>query len=104
MPENLNSQSFAKYLRTAFQVRTSESDRAPLELIEVHDLNYSPKLEQFSLIFVGALTPALPQRLYDMEHEHLGSLQLFLVPLGPDSEGKRMRYEAAFNRFRREGA
>ena len=37
----------------------------------------------------------LPQGTYPMEHETLGRLEVFLVPLGPDAQG--MRYEAVFN-------
>ena len=55
-----------------------------------------------SLIFAGSSSPLLPQQLYQMEHEKLGTLQLFVVPIGPDPEGQRMRYEVAFNRLRRE--
>lgn len=51
----------------------------------------------FSLIFRHSLLPQnayLPQQIYHLEHPTLGTLDLFLVPLGPDSEG--MRYEAIF--------
>ena len=49
---------------------------------------------QFSLVFRGPSTQVLPQRTYQLTHADLGALELFLVPLGPDTEG--MRYEAAF--------
>jgi hypothetical protein len=102
--ENLHAGNFAESLRTTFHIQISETERLPLELIEVNELNYTPKLEQFSLIFAASLSPVLIQRLYQLEHEKLGPLRLFLVPVGPDAEGQRMRYEAAFNRLRREGA
>ena len=101
MIENLDAHNFAGCLRTEFQAHVSEAIRQPLELIEVKELNYSPGLEQFSLIFTGSLTPVLEQRVYCLEHQELGALQLFLVPIGTDSEGKKMRYEVAFSRFRR---
>jgi hypothetical protein len=37
----------------------------------------------------------LQQHIYRLEHEQLGALALFLVPLGP--EQGRMRYGAIFN-------
>jgi len=40
------------------------------------------------------MTPLLPQRIYPMEHAHLGVFELFLVPIGPDQHG--MGYEAVF--------
>ena len=48
----------------------------------------------FAIVFRGPLGPVLPQRIYTMDNPHLGSFDLFLVPLGPDEEG--MRYEAVF--------
>ena len=50
--------------------------------------------KQFSLVFLGALHPVLPQGTYQLSHPRLGELELFLVPLGPAPEG--MQYEAAF--------
>lgn len=51
---------------------------------------------QFSLVFLGPAAPALEQGTYQLTHEALGVLELFLVPLGPASGGGGMRYEAAF--------
>ena len=48
----------------------------------------------FSLIYRGPLTPILPQRIYPVEHPELGTLELFLVPVGPEQGG--MQYEAVF--------
>jgi hypothetical protein len=36
----------------------------------------------------------LPQAIYDLEHDALGHLDLFLVPIGPSQGG--MRYQASF--------
>jgi hypothetical protein len=57
---------------------------------------------QFSLVFRGPATPALPQGTYRLTHPELGELAMFLVPLGPDPRGdgpgdaQGMRYEAVF--------
>jgi len=48
----------------------------------------------FSLIFRSPPAAALPQRIYRLQHEQLGALDLFLVPIGPDEAG--MCYEAVF--------
>lgn len=45
-------------------------------------------------MFAGPLEPVLPQATYGLDHETLGHLDLFLVPIGAVSEG--MRYHAAF--------
>jgi hypothetical protein len=45
-------------------------------------------------VFRGGPSPPLPQRIYRVEHEALGALDILLVPLGPDELGQR--YEAIF--------
>jgi hypothetical protein len=42
----------------------------------------------------------LGQGTFEREHDYMGALPLFLVPIAPDREG--MRYEAVFNRFVKE--
>lgn len=49
----------------------------------------------FSLIFVAQHPIILPQRLYRMEHEALGAVSIFLVPVGKDARG--ISYQAVFN-------
>lgn len=48
----------------------------------------------FSLLFSGPRQPVLPQRIYLVEHAQLGSLEIFMVPIGPSAEG--MQYEVIF--------
>ena len=48
----------------------------------------------FSAVFRGPMEPVLPQQIYSLECEEIGSLDLFLVPIGPDKTG--MQYEAVF--------
>ena len=56
-----------------------------------------PRAEPFSAYFLGPRSPALPQRIYTVDHDQLGTLDLFLVPLGPDPKTGGMLYEAVFN-------
>ncbi len=49
----------------------------------------------FSLVFRSPPGAPLPQHIYRVQHDELGALDLFLVPIGPDEEG--MRYEAVFS-------
>ncbi len=52
--------------------------------------------EGFTLTFRGPTQPALPQRMYNLEHESIGKLDMiFLVPVGEDGYGRM--YEAVFN-------
>lgn len=67
-------------------------------LIEAADLREAQgagrRSRQFSLVWRGPPGALLPQRIYDVSHPALGSMELFLVTLGPDAEG--VRYEAVF--------
>ncbi len=68
-----------------------------LVLIECSPLDPYPGAvrEPFRLTFRGPITPTLPQRIYKLQNPSSGEVEIFLVPVGPDSEG--MRYEAVFN-------
>jgi hypothetical protein len=55
----------------------------------------------FSVVFHGPLEPVLPQGTYRLEHEQFGTLELFIVPIGPNEVAPgqaptAMRYEAVF--------
>jgi hypothetical protein len=96
MSDNLNSKAFSAHLHTNFRIPRADADPALLELVEVVELNLSPAMEQFSVFFLGP--PTLGQGTRSVEHDKMGSFDLFLVPVA--AEGDRVRYEAAFARFR----
>jgi hypothetical protein len=50
--------------------------------------------QPFSLIFHGPRDPLLAQAIYRFEHEALGALEIFVVPLGQSAE--HTTYEAVF--------
>jgi hypothetical protein len=80
----------------SFWVRPGDAAPFEVELIHVSERpGEASQRAQFSLLFRGGPDPPLPQRIYRLEHERLGPLDLFLVPLGPDEAGQR--YEAVFN-------
>ena len=96
----LNSKRFADCLHTPFLLEEPTKGGVRLELVAVTEAKYSPQVENFSLLFYGPLQPVLPQCIYRLNHDALGSMEIFLVPLGPDAES--MQYEAVFNRIRPE--
>ena len=62
-----------------------------LELVEVTVLPRDPNgRAPFSLEFQGDPAFTLPQAIYRVEHERLGALEIFLVPIAHG------RYEAVF--------
>src|SRR5262249_48177628 len=101
MLDRLTSADFTAYLHQTFSIRLESVEPIALELAEVAELGSAAAepgagRRPFSLVFLGPVSRQyLLQRIYRLEHEQLGELDLFLVPLGP--EGGRMRYEAVFN-------
>ncbi len=70
-----------------------------LRLVEVDRLPSrpgAPRPEPFRLLFAGPANPILEQRIHSLQHRDLGSIELFLVALGPGPDGG-MRYESIFN-------
>ena len=101
MLETLTRTAFAECQNEKFQLQCEAANSFDVELIEISALNKhkaadateEPR-EPFSLVFRGPKEPVLPQQIYRLEHPRLGSLELFLVPVGPDTVG--MQYEAVF--------
>ena len=98
MSEILTKEAFAENLNTKFLISLGNSHTAELELIEVLGTMSTPRQEQFSIFFRGPLDYLLPQRTYHMEHEKLGEVDIFVVPVGRAEDG--FRYEAVFNYVR----
>ena len=92
--------TFAGQVGSAFRVVGGAFDSVELRLAEVTDGKAAPGYEVFSLFFHGPAGPRLDQATYTMDHPALGTLALFLVPVGALPGG--VRYEALFNRSRAE--
>lgn len=99
MSDLLTIDFFTPHLDTTFNIALSNGELLALRLNEITPLgqgsagNRSP----FSLLFCHPSLPRnahLPQQTYHLQHAVLGTLTLFLVPLGPDQTG--MRYQAIF--------
>jgi hypothetical protein len=66
-----------------------------LRLSEVNRLGQALRAGgAFSLMFLSKDGPALPQAMYSLTHPALGTLEIFLVPIGPVRGGRG--YEAVF--------
>jgi hypothetical protein len=93
----LTSADFTPYLNQTFTVDLDEQMVIPLELVSVTETGSARDgWQPFELLFLGPVSRQyLVQGTYRLEHEQMGALDIFLVPLGP--EGGRMRYEAVFN-------
>ncbi|MEA2840974.1 MAG: hypothetical protein QOF41_2304 [Methylobacteriaceae bacterium] len=77
-----------------FQLQLRDGE-LPLKLHAVQRLGQSQRAGgAFSLIFVASPGRFLPQATYTLVHAEMGTLQLFLVPIGPTEAGNG--YEAVF--------
>ncbi len=97
--DKLTHEDFIPYLHQRFHMGVDASDAMEIELVEVTELGRktSPPgaaRQPFSLLFRGPKDLRAPQQIYRLEHEEMGAMEIFLVPLGPDAEG--MRYQAIF--------
>jgi hypothetical protein len=94
MLDDLTKDAFLPLLDSVFRLAEDELE-LELRLVEVEARwGKGPKREPFSLHFLGPQEPVLPQKIYRLEHEQLGELEIFLVPVGRSEAG--IRYEAAF--------
>jgi uncharacterized protein DUF6916 len=107
--ETLTAKDFHDHRGTRFRLTAAspeggQSVSVEAELAEVS--GYAEGAEgtfrvPFSVLFHGPVEPVLPQGIYRLEGEHFGSVELFLVPVGPQaaSPGQAlaaMGYEAVF--------
>lgn len=97
MTERLEHADFARHLNSKFRIRLSESETVESELTTVSELLLSTRQERFSLIFRTSNDFFLGQGQRPLEHDVMGQLELFLVPVGRDEDGTY--YEAVFNRL-----
>jgi hypothetical protein len=97
----LTKEAFAENLNTKFRIPVQGGSAAELELVEVVETMATPSRQQFSVFFRGPLDYMLPQAIYRMEHEKMGTIDLFIVPIGKEPDG--FHYEAVFNYMIQEG-
>jgi uncharacterized protein DUF6916 len=102
MAAALTEKEFSQHVNTKFQLKLDDQ-KIELELVEVKgylpQANEQTGMERFSVFFDGPGDVRLPQRLYSLQHEQMGEIEIFLVPVS--GNGKGFRYEAVFNYFRK---
>jgi uncharacterized protein DUF6916 len=97
---NYSKATFLPYLNTIFRIYASSSKIITTTLVGVDDSGpvpdkQVPGRECFEVKFRG--TEALKQNTYRIEHQTLGSFELFLVPAG--TKQKNFYYVAVINRL-----
>ena len=94
----LSQSMFDPLVGATFHILTGDHQSVPVELVESTALtppatrdDLPIRTDPFSLVFKGDRDLTLAQQIYEIRHAQLGSLELFLVPIGVGE------YEAVFN-------
>ncbi len=98
MLDKISADDFGQCLNQKFRIRGDEQT-IEAELVEVRGLESDTGHQgrsPFSVLFRGPLEAPLQQMTFRLENEKMGELDLFLVPIGPDTEEEGMLYEAVF--------
>lgn len=91
---------FQPLVGSAFEVVLDNAETVSLTLVDVRAL--APATEQrrapFSLLFHGPAQPILAQQTLSLQHATLGTVSIFVVPLGlaTNDSVTHARYEAIF--------
>jgi hypothetical protein len=98
MLENLTIGDFAAHLGDRFRIVVDEATSLEATLVEAQDRGAAATTPEgrvpFAIVFLGPPSPILPQRIYRFEHDGIGAIEIFIVPIGRDDDG--VRYEAIF--------
>lgn len=81
---------FEPLVGSRFTLRLDNAAALPAQLVEAR----AGRGPGFSLTFEAPAEPALPQRIYRLEHPQLDAMDLFLVPVARTAAG--LHYEAVF--------
>ena len=98
--DQLTLDDFTHYVNQFFRIRLADHEPIDLELINVTPLPLATRppatvRQPFSILLLGPSSHQyLRQGTYRLEHAEFGTLELFIVPLGP--QAGRMQYEAIF--------
>jgi hypothetical protein len=101
MLDKLTSGDFAPYLNQEFRIYYDENAFVSAILTSVKDSPTPPikpgRRQGFSIIFRSGpeATVVLHQHIFKIEHPEMGSLEIFIVPVGIDEDGRY--YQAVFN-------
>ena len=98
MPDDLTRGAFEPHIGTRFATTSaSTATTVELELVEVTDIGDGNRGLNFRLLFRGPRETALEQGMVELEHQAIGAVALFIVPVGIDPAG--VQYEVVFNRL-----
>ena len=89
--------AFAAALNTTFNVAAEAEKPFAITLVEVKSLVSNKMQECFALLFRAPLDAPAEQQQFQIKHDTLGKMEIFLVPIKKDEGG--LFYEAVFNKL-----
>ncbi|PWC88089.1 hypothetical protein TSH100_08350 [Azospirillum sp. TSH100] len=98
---DVTHETFSPAVKQNFTVRWPDvTEDLVLTEVKIGRMDDDPRRKRvpFSLLFLGT-TPnlTLNQMIHPMENPALGAMEIFITPLGPDSDSGLMVYQACFN-------
>jgi hypothetical protein len=93
-----NRDGFAEAQNTTFKLTAENGQSVDVTLVEVSEMKETARQRSFSIVFSLPSSHRAEQGLYDVQHDTLGAMQLFLVPVGFNDANQEM--EAVFNILR----
>jgi len=96
--EKLTHSAFTEQLKTKFRIYHNSDQPVEVELIGVGEFIETKRQEMFSVLFSIPENGKPVQGLYKLEHDKLGTMELFLVPVSSDED---RAYEAVFNHLKK---
>ena len=97
MNEFPSREEFLEQLNTKFRVFFDGENPTEVELIQVSELRRKPDYEAFSLDFLAPKTIQPQQMMYRVEHDALGTMDLFMAPIEENKRG--YLFESLFNKM-----
>jgi hypothetical protein len=98
MPDLISLSTFAPRIGDTFRVPITNGDSYPLTLVEATALptraHPNRQRDPFQLKFRGPGPTYLVQQTHDVQHDELGTIAMFLVPVGQD--GTAFIYQAVY--------
>ena len=95
MSDQFRWETFQQQMDGIFKIH-GEFGTIETTLVDCKKLSGPPtnNRDPFSIVLHGPSEPLIEQNTYKVENDAMGAMEIFLVPLGPDSTG--MKYEAVF--------
>lgn len=93
-----DKQGFAGQVDSLFRASLDDGPMFEMSLVKLTEIACSDVQENFSLLFRSPIDILPEQGIYRMEHESLGPMDIFLVPVKLDGTG--LYFEAVFNNLK----